>query len=261
MKYLPFFVFLLFCCSSKEKKEEDAVVVRVGKESLTNKKLEALKRGVYKQTNKKIIAQRWVEEQLLYNAAKNSGFLYDKKLITKKDDYYKNLIISAYLESEKSKKIKISKKDINNYYLKHKESFKRKNKEVLINHYAVSDKKEAYNIKKILKKKKKGKEREALVKKHKPTTKTLKQELMKDSFFSFVFNNKNSLVYGPKKENNYYHVVEILRVYEKDTVLGLEFVYDEIYNRLYKKQELINERLVLDSLYKKADVFLEPGIQ
>ncbi len=260
MKYLPFFVFLLFCCSSEKEKEEDFVVVRVGKEVLTNKKLQKLREGVYKDTNKNFVAQKWIEKQLLYNAAKNSGFLYDKKLIKKRDDYYKNLIVSSFLESENNKNIKISKKEINNYYLKHKESFKRKGKEVLINHYTVLDKKEAYRVKKTLKKKKKGKEKEEMVKKHKPTRKKLNQKLMENSFFSFVFNNKNNVVFGPKKENGTYHVVEILKVYEKNTVLGLEFVYDEIYNRLYKKEELTNKRFVLDSLYKKADVYLEPNI-
>ena len=99
-----------------------------------------------------------------------------------------------------------------------------------------------------------------MVKKYKPTRKKLNQKLMKNSFFSFVFNNKNNVIFGPKKENGTYHVVEILKVYEKNTVLGLEFVYDEIYNRLYKKEELINKRFVLDSLYKKADIYLEPNI-
>ena len=141
MKYLPFFVFLLFCCSSKKEKEEDLVVVRVGKEVLTNKKLQKLREGVYKDIDKNYAAQKWIEKQLLYNAAKNSGFLYDKKLIKKRDDYYKNLIISSFLESENNKNIKISKKEINSYYLKHKESFKRKGKEVLINHYTILDKK------------------------------------------------------------------------------------------------------------------------
>ena len=261
MKYLPFFVFLLFCCSSKERKEEDMVVVRVEKDVLTNKKLQKLRESVYKKTDKKIIAQKWVDEQLLYNAAKNSGFLSDKKLIKKRDDYYKNLIISSYLDSENNRNIKISKKEINKYYLENKKSFKRKDKEVLINHYVVSDKKEANRVKKILKKKKKGKEKEEVVKKHKPTTKKLNQRLMGNSFFSFVFNNKSEIIFGPKKENGLYHVVEILKVYEKNTALGLEFVYDEIYNRLYKKQELINERVLLDSLYKKADIFLEPDIK
>ena len=260
MKYLPFFVFFLFCCSSKKEKEEDFVVVRVGKEVLTNKKIQKLREGVYKNTNKKFVAKKWVEKQLLYDAAKKSGFLYDKKLIKKRDDYYKNLIISSFLESENNKNIKISKKEINNYYLKHKESFKRKDKEVLVNHYATPNKKEAYRVKKILKKKKKGKEKEEMVKKYKPTRKKLNQKLMENSFFSFVFNNKKNTVFGPKKENGTYHVVEILKVYEKNTVLGLEFVYDEIYNRLYKKEELINKRFVLDSLYKKADVYLEPNI-
>ena len=236
-------------------------MVRVGKEVLTNKKLQKLRDGVYKGANKSFIAQKWIEKQLLYNAAKNSGFLYDKKLMKKRDDYYKNLIISSFLESENNKNIKISKKEINKYYLKNKESFKRKDKEVLINHYTVLDKKEAYRVKKILKKKKGGGEKEKMVKKHKPTRKKLNQKLMKSSFFNFVFNNKNTVVFGPKKEKGTYHIVEILKVYEKNTVLGLEFVYDEIYNRLYKKEELINRGYVLDSLYKKADIFLEPNIQ
>ncbi len=261
MKYLPLFMFLLICCSSKEKKEEEFVLVRVENEVLTNNKIKTLKEGVYKNTSNKVIAQKWAEKELLYNAARKNGFLNDKKLIEKRDAYYKNLIISSYLESEKNKNIKISKKDINNYYLKNKNSFKRKDEEVLINHFIVDNKKEAYNIKNVLKKKKKGEEKEALIKKHKPTLKKLKYQLMKDSFFSFVFNKKNNQILGPKKDKSFYHVVEVVKVYEKNTIMGLEIVYDEIYNRLYKKQELLKEKLVIDSLYKKADVFLEPSLK
>ena len=84
---------------------------------------------------------------------------------------------------------------------------------------------------------------------------------MKDSFFGFVFNKKNNQILGPKKDKDLYHVVEIVKVYEKNTIMGLEVVYDEIYNRLYKKQELLKEKLVIDSLYKNADVFLEPSLK
>ena len=76
-------MFLLICCSSKEKKEEEFVLVRVGNEVLTNNKIKTLKKGVYKNTSNKVIAQKWVEKELLYNAAKN-GFKNDKKLTAKR---------------------------------------------------------------------------------------------------------------------------------------------------------------------------------
>ena len=61
---------------------------------------------------------------------------------------------------------------------------------------------------------------------------------------------------GPKKHNNKHHVFQILQKHKKGSFLGLERVYGDIYQRLYKEKEALVLRGVVDSLYLNSDVFI-----
>ena len=61
---------------------------------------------------------------------------------------------------------------------------------------------------------------------------------------------------GPKKHNENFHVFQILQKHKEGSYFGLEKVYDEIYQRLYKEKEALVFVFVLDSLYLKSDVFV-----
>ena len=67
-------------------------------------------------------------------------------------------------------------------------------------------------------------------------------------------------VLGPKKIEYSYHVFNILRKNSKGSVKGLEFVYDEIHQRLFKikERQLLNS--FLDSLYTSADIYISPEV-
>ena len=63
-------------------------------------------------------------------------------------------------------------------------------------------------------------------------------------------------ILGPKKHNENFHLFQILQKHSKGSYIGLEKVYDDIYQRIYKEKEAFVLNSVLDSLYLSSDVFV-----
>ena len=248
-------------CSSVDKTEE-AVVARVNGFVLTKQELGRLTGRQTNETKTIVLAtRRWVEKTLLYAAAMNAGLDKDKNLINQKNLFYKDLLTSAYLDIHKKDKIKVTREEVSLYYSKNKKSFFRKSDEVVVKHFVLPTKKEAQKIKKLLNRKKPTEELEIKIKEHKPKTKTLTKNSVKDNLVGFVFSGRVGDILGPKKHGGFFHVIELLRSYKAGSPLGLELVYDEVYSRLYKEKEVAVVSTILDSLYLSQDVFISPEIQ
>jgi len=242
--------------------EVDDIYARVGSEVLTKQNIaDAKKKGFIVSSSIAHYVNTWVEKTLLYNAAIKEGLDKDKTLEKEKNDFYQNLLITSFLEIKSKKEINVSKKEVSNYYNKNKKSFKRISDEILLKHFVLSTKKEAKELKKLLKTNKKGDLLEKIVKKHKPEIKTIKKHLIEESLIAFIYEYSGGDVVGPKKINDSYHVFEILKKYEKDSIQGLEIVYDEIYQRLFKIKETHFLNNVLDSLYLITDVYISPEVE
>ena len=260
MSLLCIIFVLLFSCSTKTETQEN-IVARVNNIVLTKEKLSLLSGGGFDNSKTLLHAtNRWVERTLLYSDALKNNLQKDKNLINQKDEFYKDLLITSYLNIIKKNKVVVNKKEISDYYNKNKKSFTRLNEEVLVRHFVLKSKKEAESIKQIIKKNEKGKKFEDIIKKHQPQIKFLDKGFVKDNFVGFVFSAKVGEVVGPKKHNEKFHLFQLLKKHKKDSVRGLEFVYDEIYQRLFKKKEAFVLSSVLDSLYIKSDVFVAPGV-
>jgi len=253
--------FFSLSCSSVDKTEE-AVVARVNGFVLTKQELGGLTGRQTNETKTIVLAtRRWVEKTLLYAAALNAGLDKDKNLINQKNLFYQDLLTSAYLDLNKKDKIKVTREEVSLYYSKNKKSFFRKSDAVVVKHFVLPTKKEAQKIKKLLNRKKPTEELEIKIKEHKPKTKTLTKNSVKDNLVGFVFSGKEGDVLGPKKSGGFFHVIELLHSYKKGSTLGLELVYDEVYSRLYKEKEVAVVNTILDSLYLSQDVFISPEIQ
>ena len=115
---------------------------------------------------------------------------------------------------------------------------------------------EAKKVKKVLKSNKKGKDLEDFVKKYKPETKTIKEGLTGDNLIGFVFKHSIGDVVGPKKIKNSYHVFDVLKKHNKNSIKGLELVYDEIHHRIFKTKKIIFLDSVLDILFLNNDIYI-----
>lgn len=253
------FVFLfVFSCSS-ENEPSPEVVARVNNTTLTKEDLSRLVGEGFADSKTLLHAtNKWVEKRLLHGAAVNMGLKKDKKLKKQRDAFYEDLLVSSYTRVKTENRAPVLKKEISNYYNNNKKSFSRAEDEVVVKHFLSSTKKEADNIKSVLKKNKGGKKTEEIIKKHRPKTRLLSSSLKKDNLVGFVFDARAGDVVGPKKHANYYHVFQIIKTQKKGSVRGLEVVYDEIYQRLSKQKELGFLAGVLDSLYINSDVFISP---
>ena len=101
---------------------------------------------------------------------------------------------------------------------------------------------------------------EELLSKQRVETKTIRKSGAGSNHMSFVFNGLVGDVLGPKEHSGNFHIFQILQKHKKDSYYGLEMVYDEIYQRLYKEKEVLLLRSVLDSLYFNTDVFVSQAV-
>ena len=67
-------------------------------------------------------------------------------------------------------------------------------------------------------------------------SKTVKKGRTSDQFSSYIFGNDKKVI-GPITSKKGYHFFKILNRYEKGSTKGLEIVYDEIFQRLYKTKK------------------------
>jgi len=259
--FLFVFVFLfVFSCSS-ESVSSSSVVARVNNATLTKEDLSRLVGGGFADSKALLHAtNKWVERKLLHGAAVNMGLKRDKKLTKQRDAFYEDLLVSSYVRVKTENRAPVLKKEISTYYNNNKNSFFRPENEVVVTHFLSSTKKEADNIKRVLKKNKGGKKTEEIIKKYGPKTRFLSSSLKKDNLVGFVFDGRVGDVLGPKKHKGYYHVFQIMKKHKKGSVRGLEVVYDEIYQRISKQKELGFLAGVLDSLYINSDVFISPEV-
>lgn len=259
--HLFVFVFLFgFSCSS-ERVPSASVVARVNNTTLTKEALSRLVGGGLADSKALLHAtNKWVEKRLLHGAAVNLGLKKDKKLTKQRDAFYEDLLVSSYVRVKTENRAPVLKKEVSTYYNKNKKSFSRPGNEVVVKHFLSSTKKEADNIKRVLKKNKGGKKTEEIIKKYGPKTRFLSSSLKKDNLVGFVFGGRVGDVLGPKKHKEYYHVFQIIKKHKKGSLRGLEIVYDEIYQRISKKKELDFLAVILDSLYTNSDVFISPEV-
>ena len=261
MFLLYLFVFILFSCSSSEN-SAGSVVARVNEKKLTKEQLAALTGSRVNDSKTLLLTtNRWVEKTLLYNAAVESGLKKDSEIIRKRDRFYEDLLIASFLDIQTKNKINITKKDVSNYYTKNKKSFTRTDDEVFIKHFILPSKKESIKLKKILRQGRGGAEFEKYVEKYNPQTKTLFRQTAESSRVGFIFSGSPGEIVGPKKTGEDFHLFEIMQKYKKGSERGLELVYDEIYERLYKQKSEAIVVSTIDSLYLSSDVFISAEVR
>ncbi len=251
-----FIQFLFVSCFVKNEPDVN-IVARVGGEKLTKKDLLHLIGGPL--VNSDAISReikRWVENKLLYRAAVSIGLDKDVSLFNKRDLFYENLLVSSFIDIQLRNKIKTTKKEVSNYYIKNKNSFKRTDDEVVVKHFVFSTNDSAKSFIKEIKKTKPTVDMESFLKNQQIETKTIRKKEAGSNLVGFVFSGTAGEFVGPKKHNNKHHVFQILQKYKKGSFLGLERVYGDIYQRLYKEKEALVLRGVVDSLYLNSDVFI-----
>lgn len=190
---------------------------------------------------KKNIISRWVENEALYEAAIENGIElsdYDKFLV---NEYKKSLIIQNYLNRKLKKKYTVSEKEIEDYYQKHKDEFKRSKEEVHVIHLFMAQSDPA-----IFKEIRNSNDLMAIIKKYYLNEKSTVNQPNGDlgyvpvsefpaQFTRILQRMKTGTISRPIKTSKGYHFFQLIDRQKVGSIRGLELVRSEIVLRLKKQ--------------------------
>ena len=252
-----FLIFFLFSCETKKGDDSD-VLARVSGKTLTIKKAQRLNQGkpLNKESIPKIVSD-WIQNTVLLKKGVEMDIHKDSLLLKKRDTFFNSLVISSFLDQNYHLKTNVLNKEILDYYNENKESFSRETDEVFLEHYFTEKPSFSKKLKSffILNKKTDINVSDFLLE-----AKTVKKGRTSDQFSSYIFDNKDEVV-GPIRSKKGYHFFKILSRYKKGSSKGLEMVYDEIFQRLYKKKERNHSLFLLDSIKNTETIYINPKYQ
>ena len=259
---LTIFVCCFFASCSVREKDNSVVLARVNDQVLTVKKLEKLlppENRVGEQL--KNFIHRWVDNALYYDAALRDGLHRDGHLSNERDRYYKKIVIGSYLQTKTSTGAAVSNSDIRKYYDKNSSGFIRQNDEAYVYHFFTNKHSDARSIRSGLLKKQKADTTSELFDTYGVEKKTVARGFLVKELDIAIFNNKKGSVVGPIRTANGYHVIKVVKKYKKGSKVGLEDVYDKIYQRILKQKQVVLAADLLDSLKEKSHVFINSNYQ
>jgi len=251
----------LAACSVREK-DNSVVLARVNDQVLTVKNIEKLLPPENRaDEHLKNFVHGWVDNALYYDAALNDGLHKDSHLLSERDRYYKKILIGSYLQTKTSTSVEISNSDIRKYYDENPSGFIRQNDEAYIYHFFTNKHSDARSVRSKLLKNQTVDPASELFDGFRVEQKVVARGFLMDELDVAVFKNKRGAVVGPIRTASGYHVVKITKKYQKGSRVGLEGVYDKIYQRLLKQKRVILAQDLLDSLKEKSSVFINSNYQ
>ncbi|MEE8335774.1 MAG: peptidyl-prolyl cis-trans isomerase [Candidatus Neomarinimicrobiota bacterium] len=258
MKYL-LYVFLAFALISCTQQESGNIIARAGKNTLMLEDAEKNLNAMAAEANIETIVNRWLDEEVLYLAALEMNYQDDSKIKSALENYKKRLVGRAYLNSHVQKRIQIKAAEIEKYYKKNINSYKRRFDQALILHFLVQTKKESQDIRAELKKNGTKISNRQLKDKYSVRPETVTRNKLIPELNRAVFNNQNVKLPRPVKTEAGYHVVQILKRHSAGSAKELIEVYDEIQQRLVRNKSILITEALLDSLKHvfNAKSFLE----
>ena len=259
-----FRIFFLFCiivsvsCSTQED-ETSVVLARVGDDVLTIEDLyNVSSKDSFSKNIVSTFIEEWVNNTVLYRAAKKRGLLADEKLKRARDASYKKVVVASYVDSETSANINITKEDVRAYYNNHRDEFFRGSDEVYAHHFVAQKIGDARNIRdRLIKDSKRG---SSSLGGFLTESRYIKRGRLINKLDRAVF-HKNNPVVGPIRTDRGFHVFDVVHRYSKGSIMGLDASYDEIYQRLAKQKSAMLSTRLLDSLKRDVNVFVNSNYQ
>ena len=251
-------VLVVSCYKDSNKEVNDGVYARVGSIELTQEDLVFFNNKTPDSKTLNSLIKNWIDETVLFSEAMKNGFENDVVLQTKRDSYYRELIITSFIESVIASKVSVSNDDVRLYYKRNKSEFTRVLDEVRIEQYIVKSKKSADRLVASFKSKKNidlSKFDIELVK-----TETVQRGTFAKSIDDMIFVKRRGVV-GPVVLGKDISVLKVLGINKQGSIKGLNDVYDEIYQRVFKIKSLEVQESLLDSLKKTVNISINPKYQ
>lgn len=253
---LLIFVVITFVSCARKQSKDPTLVARVGNAALTQSEVERLILAYGNSSvPEKFIISQWVNREVLFQSALRADLDRDSLMNHKIEQYRKDVLGQAFLESIILQDDPISGASIKNYYEQNKSSFKRPEDGSHIYHFVYNSLEEAQSVTRGLLNPSPGFDRKTLFTSHRVDATVVYKGALIKPLDDVLFSSRNrSKVLGPIQSRYGYHVIEVLNKFSAGSQIGLDEAYDEIYQRLLNQRIQLRTLQVLDSLKSKFHI-------
>ena len=258
--FLVIFSIFLGC----QKKPEGKIIVKVNQVALTEEQIEEFLPPEYKSSvtleQKKSFVQKWIENELLYQEARERKIDQKKELQNRIHTTIKDLVVMELLDKEFGENISATEEEARNFYLQNQDNFKREEEEVRASHIFLKSKTQADSVYQELKK---GADFAKLAQQESEDSLTNRQGgdlgfFSRSEIAPFIaevaFKLKNGEVSAPIKSDYGYHILKVRDKQEKGTLRDFNLVKDQILNYLTNQKRDRKVRELVEQLKAKAKI-------
>lgn len=204
------------------------------------------------QNEVKSIISAWIKKEVLFQKAINYHFDRDPNIKSRVEDFYRDLVVDAYIKYYLQTNVVVSEDEIKEFYLRNKNSYTRKSEEARITHVVVQDFNDAMGIKYALSSHNKT-ELDKYLLKYNFETKTIRRGEALSELDRTIFETPPRSILGPIATNYGYHIVEVLARYPAGSLKSIDEVRDEIYRQITQIKIRDNYDQLVSILLRDAD--------
>jgi hypothetical protein len=262
MKKVPFiatiqlFVVMFFTSCVYDRSEDLTHVARVGNTVLTRSEAERLILAYGSNSvPEKFIISQWVDREVLFQSALREDLDRDSLMNYKIEQYRKDVLGQAFLESIILQDDPISGASIKGYYEQNIHSYKRPADGARVFHFVYNSQAEAEAVARELLNPSSGFDRKTLFASNRVDAAVVYNGSLIKPLDDALFSSRNrSRILGPIQSRYGFHVIEVLDRFSAGSQIGLDEAYDEIYQRLLNHRIQLRTLQVLDSLKSKFHI-------
>jgi hypothetical protein len=247
---------MFFSSCAHERSEDPTHVARIGNTVLTRSEADRLilAYGNNSVPDKFVISQ-WVNREILFQSALREDLDRDSLINYKTEQYRKDVLGQAFLESIILQDDPISGASIKEYYDQNILSYKRSEDGARVFHFVYNSHAEAVAVARELLNPSSSFDRKTLFASNRVDAAVVYKGSLIKPLDDALFSSRNrSKVLGPIQSRYGFHVIEVLDRFSAGSQIGLDEAYDEIYQRLLNHRIQLRTLQVLDSLKSKFHV-------
>jgi hypothetical protein len=259
--FLALVITLFVGVMSCSNKQDDRLVAKVNHERLSLDELVLMYPGFMSldSLQKSLLVENWIRETLLAQEAEKALVHRDPMFNYRVETYRRRLLADKQLDMILKDQGDVTRAEIEAYYQKNLESFKRQSNEFFGFHVLLPTREDARELEKAIERGDLEK-KQSLVAMHPKETGLFKVEHLFPEVKEYLLKKKRPGIFGPIQTDLGYHLVEVKTWHDRGSVKSLDEVWEEIAARLSINRQRHIETQLVDSLRKSGSILFNKSI-
>ncbi|NQT63230.1 MAG: peptidyl-prolyl cis-trans isomerase [Candidatus Marinimicrobia bacterium] len=259
--YIVLVISLLAGLASCSDGQDDNLIAKVNHEQLSLDELVLMYPGFMSldSLQKSLLVENWIRETLLAQEAEKNLIHRDPMFNYRVETYRRRLLADKQLDVILKDQGDVARDEIEAYYQKNLESFKRQSNEFFGFHVLLPSRDDARELEKAIEKGDLEK-KQSLVAMHPKETGLFKVENLFPEVKEYLLKKKRPGIFGPIKTDLGYHLVEVKTWHDRGSLKSLDEVWEEIAARLSINRQRHIETQLVDSLRKSGSILFNKSV-